>query len=194
MAIHERRAREREARERLIIDVARELAEAEGWEAVTTRRLAERVEYSQPVLYSHFAGMGALMAAVAMEGFTEIAEALLRAVRTPEVSPSERLADVATAYLDFGARHPALYDAMFSRAVELKFAQESTPAPMREGFGALREAVRPYVGDDADADVDALTEVFWSCLHGLVTLAATGRLNPALVELRLTALVERFSR
>ena len=68
MAIHERKARDREARERLIIEAARELAEADGWEAVTTRRLAERVEYSQPVLYSHFAGMGALMAAVAMEG------------------------------------------------------------------------------------------------------------------------------
>lgn len=191
MSIQTRRERERAEREQLIVSAARELAEKEGWDAVTTRRLAAEIEYSQPVLYSHFAGMGALMAAVAMEGFAEIAEAL-RAVRTPEASPSERLADVASAYLDFGARHPALYDAMFSRAVQLEFAQESTPAPMREGFGALREAVRPLAADAAE--LDALTEVFWSCLHGLVTLAATGRLNSALVEQRLTALVARFTR
>jgi AcrR family transcriptional regulator len=195
MAIQERKARERAARERLIIDTARELAEAEGWDAVTTRRLAERVEYSQPVLYSHFAGMSAIMAAVALEGFAEVAEAM-SADRTPaeptkDVSPAERLAHVAAAYVDFGARRPALYDAMFSRAVELEFAQESTPEAMRAGFAALRETVRPFARDDAE--LDALTEVFWSSLHGLVTLAATGRLDPDLAEQRLAALVARFT-
>ncbi|WP_398692722.1 TetR family transcriptional regulator [Streptomyces atratus] len=33
---------------------ARKPAEPEGWSAVTTRRLASEVEYSQPVLYSRF--------------------------------------------------------------------------------------------------------------------------------------------
>ena len=44
MSIQSRRERERAEREQLIITAARELAEAEGWEAVTTRRLAERVD------------------------------------------------------------------------------------------------------------------------------------------------------
>jgi hypothetical protein len=34
----------------LIITTARKLAEAEGWDAVTTRRLSSQIEYSQPVL------------------------------------------------------------------------------------------------------------------------------------------------
>jgi AcrR family transcriptional regulator len=75
-ATHERRERERAHRHRLIVTAARELAEAEGWEAVTTRRLAERVEYSQPVLYSHFRNRGAIIAAVAIEGFAELADSL----------------------------------------------------------------------------------------------------------------------
>jgi hypothetical protein len=36
MAIRDRRERERLERERLIIDTARGLAEAQGWDAVTT--------------------------------------------------------------------------------------------------------------------------------------------------------------
>ena len=80
MSTQARRQRERAERERLIVTAARELAEAEGWEAVTTRRLADRVEYSQPVLYSHFAGKDAIMAAVAVEGFAELA-AQMRAAR-----------------------------------------------------------------------------------------------------------------
>src|SRR4051812_34094346 len=100
MAIRERRERERAERERLIIDAARELAEAEGWDAVTTRRLAEQIEYSQPVLYSHFKGKDAIMAAVALEGFAELA-AELRAARTGAADPRAALAAVAAAYALF---------------------------------------------------------------------------------------------
>ncbi|GAB3814125.1 TetR/AcrR family transcriptional regulator [Kribbella italica] len=78
--VNERRERERADRHRLIVTAARELAEAEGWEAVTTRRLADRVEYSQPVLYSHFNGMTGIVSAVALEGFEALA-AQLRGAR-----------------------------------------------------------------------------------------------------------------
>ena len=65
MSIAERRERQRAERYELILATARELAEAEGWDAVTTRRLAELIDYSQPVLYSHFKGKADIMAAVA---------------------------------------------------------------------------------------------------------------------------------
>src|SRR3954454_767540 len=97
--IKERRERERAQRHQLIITAARELAEAEGWEAVTTRRLAERVEYSQPVLYSHFDGKDAIKRAVALEGFGELA-ALLRHARLAATEPSQALHAVGLAYLE----------------------------------------------------------------------------------------------
>src|SRR5882672_10077631 len=96
MSIRERRDRARVERERLIVTAARELAEAEGWDAVTTRRLADRVEYSQPVLYSHFKGMGAIMAAVALDGFAELA-ASLGAVRAGEPDAARALGGVGDA-------------------------------------------------------------------------------------------------
>lgn len=69
VAIEDRRRRDSEARHRLIVDTARGLAEREGWDAVTTRRLATEIEYSQPVIYKHFASMDDLAAAVALDGF-----------------------------------------------------------------------------------------------------------------------------
>ena len=121
MSIQERRERERAEREKLIIAAARELAETEGWDAVTTRRLAERVEYSQPVLYSHFDGKDAIKAAVAVEGFAELATGLA-ASRAAALDPARALAAVSYAYIDFARRRPALYDAMFSQTVDLPFA------------------------------------------------------------------------
>lgn len=70
------RLRERTAQRHLITSTARALAEREGWDAVTTRRLSAEIEYSQPVIYKHFASVDGLAEAVAVEGFDELAEAL----------------------------------------------------------------------------------------------------------------------
>nr|WP_221374809.1 TetR/AcrR family transcriptional regulator [Actinoplanes polyasparticus] len=189
MSIQERRERDRRDREQRIIAVARELAEAEGWDAVTTRRLAELIEYSQPVLYSHFKGKAAIMAAVALEGFTELA-AELRAARAAAPDPRTSLADVAAAYVGFAETRPVLYEAMFTSDVDLTFASPQTPAPLQEGFGELREAIRPLAGSD---DVDARTEVFWAGLHGLMTLTRAGRLPPEDHDRRLAILLRQFA-
>ncbi|MCO5966942.1 TetR/AcrR family transcriptional regulator [Actinoallomurus soli] len=190
MAIKERRERERAERERLIVAAARELAEAEGWDAVTTRRLAAEIEYSQPVLYSHFKGKDAIMAAVAIEGCADLA-AELRAARTSAADPREALAAVGTAYCAFADRRPALYDAMFTHAVDLPFATPEAPPALQEAFGELRETVRPLAGDD---DLGTLTETFWSGLHGLMTLMRNGRMHREGHEQRLALLIGRFAR
>ena len=188
MSVQERRVRERAQRERLIITTARDLAEAEGWDAVTTRRLAELIEYSQPVLYSHFKGKDAIMAAVAVDGFAEMA-AQLSTARSTAATPRAALAAVASAYTDFAERHPSLYDAMFTHAVDLPFADPATPAALLEGFATIRETVRPFSGDD----VDVHAEVLWAALHGLVTLMRGGRMPREFHQRRLTVLVDRFS-
>jgi AcrR family transcriptional regulator len=189
MAVDDRRARERAARRRLIITTARRLAEAEGWDAVTTRRLSAEVEYSQPVLYKHFAGMDDVADAVAVDGFGELADAM-RTARSDTDTGRGALTRIARAYVDFGRDNPAVYDAMFARATTLRFAAQDTPPELTAAFAELRQAV-VLVVDEQDAD--ALTEVFWAALHGLVTLGRTGRLRPGYDSQRLELLVEQFS-
>ena len=95
MAIEDRRERERAARRRLIITTARKLAEADGWDAVTTRRLSTEIEYSQPVLYKHFTGMEHIADAIAIDGFGELAEAI-RAARCGAGTASDALTRMHT--------------------------------------------------------------------------------------------------
>jgi AcrR family transcriptional regulator len=180
MSVQSRRERERAERHQLIITTARELAEAEGWDAVTTRRLAELIEYSQPVLYSHFAGKDAIVAAVAMEGFTELAA---------ELSRHRALEPVVRAYVDFAETNPALYDAMFTLATPLAFAQEETPQPLKDGFAAIQNVVEPHAGQ---RDLGLLTEVVWSAIHGQVTLTRGGRLPKHAQRQRLAMLVDQI--
>jgi AcrR family transcriptional regulator len=186
MAIQQRRERQRAERHRLILDTARQIAETEGWDAVTTRRLAERIEYSQPVLYSHFAGKDEIVAAVALEGFGELTDSL----RAERADPAARLAAVAHGYLRFAATHPAVYAAMFTMDTALTFADAESPEPLRAAFGLLRDAVG---GSTGEPDLESRTELFWSTLHGLATLTAANRLRPTHAKERLALLITQLT-
>src|SRR5260370_7159740 len=108
MSVQERKERERAKRERLIVATARELAEQQGWDAVTTRQLAERIEYSQPVLYSHFRGKREIIGAVALEGAAEMAAAL-RAAPFAADGPPTRVTALPPTYLHFPNPTPPTY-------------------------------------------------------------------------------------
>lgn len=186
-AINERRERERAHRHQLIVTAARELAEAEGWEAVTTRRLAERVEYSQPVLYSHFNGKDAIVSAVALDGISELA-AHLRRARLAAPEQGQALRAVCRAYLDFATDRPALYQAMFVLPTDLKFASAETPPPLRAAFGEFVSCFRPE-----NARRELFAEVTWSAVHGMAVLSDSGRIPLAGQEERLDFLVTQIA-
>ena len=147
-----------------VIRVAREVAEAEGWPAVTMRRLAGELGVTQPVLYSAFDSRQSLIDAIALKGFSELAVVLDEV----DASPMPRM----RAYLDFAAVHPRVYEAMFLLPSQLPFAAEDTPEPLRLAFSSIRKAF-----PDADG---VRAEVAWAALHGLATLQASGRLPESL--------------
>ncbi|ODR11651.1 TetR family transcriptional regulator [Mycolicibacillus koreensis] len=191
--MEDRRTRERHARRRSIIAAARRLAESDGWDAVTTRRLSVEVEYSQPVLYTHFAGMDEVVAAVAVDGFAELAAAL-RGARDSvggAGGADEALRRSAQAYLDFARQNAALYEAMFTRATLLRFAAPETPEPVTAAYAELRSVVAA-VADGRD--VDTFAEVVWAALHGLATLDRDGRLRREYRDARLEALIDVLAR
>jgi AcrR family transcriptional regulator len=200
MTATQRRERDRRHRHELIVRTARDLAEAEGWDAVTTRRLAERVEYSQPVLYSHFENKDAIVRAVAIEGFADLA-AQLRSARLAAASRDEAVRAVAQAYLDFAVAHPALYEAMFSLPIDVRFASPGqTPQPLLDGFAELVAVLGPGAGAGPepqdppdDSQVPLLAEVFWSALHGLATLTRRDRMPAATQPARLNLLLTRLT-
>jgi AcrR family transcriptional regulator len=187
LGIAERKGRQRAEREHRVVAAARMIAEGEGWNAVTIRRLAEEIEYSQPVLYSHFENRDAIVAAVAVEGFRELATTLQQAAResTDRRNPPE---NVAMAYLAFARRHPALYEAMFTLPTRLRFAEADTKSELKDGFAALAAVVAP-----SSADVGVVTETFWATLHGLAELERSGRIRQS-ARVERVALVVRGLR
>ena len=187
MGIAERKSRERLEREYRIVAAARVIAEREGWDAVTIRRLAEEIEYSQPVLYSHFENRDAIVAAVAVEGFKEITVAL-REAASESTGRRKALKNVAVAYLAFALSRPALYDAMFILPTDLRFAEAGTRPELHAAFEAIAAVVAPFCADVAD-----VTETFWAALHGLAALERSGRTRPSALGERIALVVRAIA-
>lgn len=146
------------------------------------RRLAAELGVTQPVLYSAFpAGRQALLDAVALAGFSAIADAL----EAVEAEPRARM----RAYLDFARSNPRVYDAMFSMPTGMAFGTGDGPEPLRRAFAAVQAAV-------ADRD-EVEAEVVWATLHGLAALEISRRLPAVRAEARLeragTMITERRS-
>src|SRR5262245_12070354 len=111
MGIKERRDRERQELKQAILTSAREIAAAEGWQAVTIRKVADRIEYSPPTIYEHFANKEAILLQITREGF----QALLAEIQAADVAasdPAVRLLAAARAYWDFAWKSPELYQVM----------------------------------------------------------------------------------
>ena len=171
-------------RRQQILDAARAIAEADGWTAVTSRRLADAIGYTQPVLYGHFpGGKTQIMRTVALAGFAELAAATQAAMGSK--TGQQAVAAVADAYLRFAATHPSLYEAMFQLPIDARFAQNDAETELRSGFNALSAAL--------STDDGTVTEVFWSALHGMSLLERAGRMRQEHRPNRIAELAARFA-
>jgi AcrR family transcriptional regulator len=146
-----------------IVTAAREILEAEGGEALTMRRIAERLGIRAPSLYKHFPDKGALEAAIISEAFEEQAAAFERAV----AGSADPLADLAAAYRRFARAHPDLYRLMTDQ--ELRRDLLAPGVEERAGLTLYRAA-----GEDRDR-----ARAAWAFAHGMTMLELTNRFPPA---------------
>ena len=115
MGIVERRERERGEVRRKILEAARELFMAEGYERVTMRRIAEGIEYSPTTIYNHFTDKDDLVNALCHEEFSRLFGAL--ALGAPARDPVEWIRQIGRAYAAFGRANPNHYRFMFMTQV-----------------------------------------------------------------------------
>jgi AcrR family transcriptional regulator len=145
-----------------IVAAARELLEEEGADALSMRRLAERLGIRAPSIYKHLPDKQALEAALISDGFEDAAARFEEAVR----GPGEPLPALGTAYRSFARDHPHLYRLMTERPLQ---RERLTPGVEERAAGPLVAAV----GGDED-----LARAVWAFAHGMAVLELNGRFPP----------------
>lgn len=172
MGITERREREKEEIRHRILDAARELFAAEGYEKVTMRRIAEVIEYSPTTIYLHFEDKDDLVTALCHEDFARLLEAM-RAAPVPD-DPVETIRQLGRAYCAFALRHPNQYRFMFMTPVgKEERLEDGNPGEL--SFGHLLEAVKRAVAAGRLRAIDPVTaaQVLWMGVHGVASALIT---------------------
>lgn len=175
MGPRERRAREREEIRGLILDAARDLFVNEGFDAVTMRRIAEKIEYSPTAIYFHFKDKESLLREICDHDFAALAEKFV--VLADVTDPVERLRRTGHAYIDFGLNYPNHYRLMFMTPHPPMPPHESRLArgnPEEDAHAFLRQMVAQAIEQGRFRpeyhDVDLVSQVVWSGVHGTISL------------------------
>ena len=115
MGIKERHERDREAVSRAILDAARELFVSEGYQNVSIRKIAERIEYSPAAIYGYFPSKDDIFFALAEEGFRLLGDPTDPGHRDGlrSLEPLGRLRDVFWHVYEFSRQHPQYFALMF---------------------------------------------------------------------------------
>ena len=176
MTMNKRRERDKERMRRRILDAAKQLFVKEGFDNVSMRRIATRIEYSPAALYRYFRNKKEILSVLREEGFARFVERQTRARETfPD--PVERLRAGSREYIRFALSEPDHYHLMFSATCEQVDMDGEWAASSLRSFNMFRSTVTECAasGRFGDADPGALVFALWAQLHGLVHLIATGQ-------------------
>jgi AcrR family transcriptional regulator len=182
MGPKQRRAREKEMLRQDILDAARELFVTEGYENVSMRRIAEKIEYSPTTIYLYFEDKAALLHALCEETFARLANRT-EAITKQYPDPIDGLRRGCRAYIEFGLKHPNHYRVTFMTPPPPGFAKEHYMREDSQGmraYNCLRQGVGRCVeqGHFREKDVDAVTQMLWAAIHGVTSLLITKPLFP----------------
>ena len=179
MGFKQRREREKQQIRQSILSAARQIAAEEGWQAVTTRKVAEQIEYSQSTIYEYFENKEAILLAVLRSGYEQLV-VLVQAAFASTDDPEARLLAMSEAYWDFAFRSPELYQVMHGLAgISFgRYGHPDTPVEVRQSFGLAREAIQRWAEAEGveRADITDLVEARRGLMHGLITLAMASRI------------------
>jgi AcrR family transcriptional regulator len=179
MGIKQRREREKQEIRQRILSTAREIAAEEGWQAVTTRKVAERIEYSQSTIYEYFENKEAILLALLRSGYEQLVVVMQAAFASTD-DPEARLLAMTEAYWDFAFRSPELYQVMHGLAgISFgRYGHPETPIEVKQSFGLAREAMEQWAQARGveKADITDLVEARRGVIHGLITLTMARRI------------------
>ncbi|NUP10946.1 MAG: TetR/AcrR family transcriptional regulator [Polyangiaceae bacterium] len=175
MGAAERRERERASLQKKILDAGREILVREGYESLTMRKLAEKIEYTPGALYAHFADKDALVRAICQADMLDFAARCQEVTKVAD--PMERLRTLATLYAKFALEHPEQYKVLFVLEPVQAFKDGLVVErgnPESDAYAILELAIAHAVEQGLfpawKNRPQLVAQLMWAAMHGVVSI------------------------
>jgi AcrR family transcriptional regulator len=179
LGVKERHEREREAVARAILDAARDLFVAEGYQNVSIRKIAEKIEYSPAAIYGYFPSKDDIFLALAEEGFRML---FAPGGEMATADPIEKIRSGFWRLYTFSKEHPEYFALMFlDRSVPPISRDWQRFGFVREMKGLMSAHIQSVIDQGLlppDTKADAVFRILAAAIHGVAVMRLCGRLNP----------------
>ena len=184
MGVQERRARQKESVREEILDAARTLFVKEGYEHVSIRKIAEKIEYAPGTIYLHFKDKAEILDQICEETFAKLAQRM-HAINQDPANPLDGLRRGLRTYIQFGVDNPNHYIVTFVQAKQIP--HDHQPKAGERCFDNLRAAVRRCInaGQLNCEDPEEVSQALWAGAHGITSLLVTSCSFPFIEHNRL---------
>jgi AcrR family transcriptional regulator len=172
MGVQERRAREKEELRQEIMEAARELFVKEGFDNVSMRKIAEKIEYSPTTIYLYFQDKGDLLDCIVEETLLSL-RAKLDSLRNRK----DLIVDLKTglrAYIEYWTYHPNDFRVAFM--TDLKALDPNRAWRCASVGASLYDSLRNRLRECGESgvleipDLETAAQAIWAAIYGLVAL------------------------
>jgi AcrR family transcriptional regulator len=178
MGVTERKAREKQELRQQVLDAARELFVREGYENVSMRKIADKIEYSPATIYTYFQDKDEILDCLCEETFLKLHREKLAAAHQVG-DPLQALRKGMETYIRFGLEHPDHYFVTFilkaAPYAETGNRETRKAKAGHQCFDDMRNIVRHCMekGKIKNADLEETSQALWAGIHGLTSLLIT---------------------
>ncbi|MCK5598366.1 TetR/AcrR family transcriptional regulator [bacterium] len=178
MGIKERKERQKEQLRKEIIQAAISMLLKDGYEKLSMRRLAERIEYSPTTIYHYFRDKADLVFNVIEFAFSIFVERFAKINLLEDKDPREMLRIGLRTYIETALEYPKVYKVMLLIDYNMKteVCQGLQKGTMSEkAFAFLHNSIRECVkeNDFSEEEIAMNSQTIWAAIHGLSSLLIT---------------------
>ncbi|PST82622.1 TetR family transcriptional regulator [Pedobacter yulinensis] len=174
MGSKERISRLKEETRCNILDASLQIAQKEGWQALSMRKIADEIEYTAPIIYEYFPNKEGILAELTRKGYLILAKDV-REAKAKHDKPEQQLEAMWVAYWNFAFANREFYQLMFG--VEMiccngKNGMEEADLVQKSMCVVIRQLYKEPV---SEKEVSRKYYTFWSIIHGLISINLVNR-------------------
>jgi AcrR family transcriptional regulator len=153
-----------------ILDAAHDIVKDEGWQALSMRKIADKIEYTAPIIYEYYANKEAILLELTKKGFVLLAERMKEA-RDRHTDLADQIEAMWLAYWNFAFQETEYYQLMFGVEMNCCMMDEILPAGSTPyDIAAAPIAELMGISNPEDDLVCTKFYTYWSIIHGLISI------------------------
>ena len=153
-----------------ILDASLDIVKEEGWQSLSMRKIADKIEYTAPIIYEYFANKEAILMELTRKGFLILARDM-KAAKEKHRLPAKQIEAMWLAYWNFAFTQKELYQVMFG--VDVNCCEMAQVIPeAEEPFTMVTEVIEEIMAPQKPTEDDICVKyyTYWSVIHGLISI------------------------